>query len=125
MTSEQPHPLRAFVLAPLIVPILWASALGLTWSAGPGLVLAEVGVVVLASLPFIYGAALLIGLPVYLVIRRQGQLSAWHSMVAGAVLGAVVLPMAEPIVGRHTVGIGAILGFAAGSLFWVLWRPHA
>jgi|SRR3954469_2681471 hypothetical protein len=124
MSSEQPHALRAFFLAPLLVPILWAPLLGLTWAAGPLRVLEEVGLVVLSSLPFIYAATILIGLPVYLLIRRRWQLKAWHPMVAGAVLGALILPMAERDIGR-TVGIGGILGFAAGSLFWVLWRPSA
>jgi hypothetical protein len=62
-------------------------------------------------------------LPMYLIIRRRWQLKPWHPMVAGAVLGAVMLPMAERDIGR-TVGIGAVLGLVAGSSFWVLWRPR-
>lgn len=122
MSPEQPHPLRAFFLAPLIVPILWAPIAGLTWAAGPGQVLEEVVWVVIGSLPFIYGAALL-GLPVYLIIRSQGQLKARHPIVTGAVLGALVLPVVSSP-SAAPIGIGAILGAAAGSLFWVLWRPR-
>jgi hypothetical protein len=120
--SEKPHAVRAFLLAPLIGPLVWAAALGVTWAKGPVYVLGEIGVVVVSSLPFIYGAAVLIGLPLYLLIRRRSQLAAWHSAIAGAVLGAVTLPLAEPVVGR--AGFGAMLGLAAGVLFWVLWRPR-
>lgn len=115
--------MRAFVLAPLIVPILWAPVLGLTWTAGPMHVFEEVGLVVVSSLPFIYAAAILIGLPIYSVIQRRSQLRIWHPMVVGMVLGAVMLPLSERQLG-HTVAVGASLGFAAGTLFWVLWCPR-
>jgi hypothetical protein len=53
----------------------------------------------------------------------RGQLKAWHPSVIGGVLGATVLPLAEPFI-KHTVAFGAFLGLAAGVLFWVLWRPR-
>src|ERR1043165_7002219 len=99
----RPHTLRAFLLAPLIVPVLWSLVLGLNWRQGPSHVLGEVGVVVVSSLPFIYGAVLLAGAPAYWLIRCRWQLKLWHPIVIGSALGAAVLPMAEPVIER-TVG---------------------
>jgi hypothetical protein len=121
--SERPHTLRAFLLAPLLVPLLWSFRLGALRAHGPLQMLGEVGVVTLSSLPFIYGGALLVGVPAYRLIRRRSQLRLWHTTLIGAGLGAVVLPIAEPVIDR-TVGLGALLGLAAGTLFWVLWRPR-
>jgi hypothetical protein len=126
MTIERPHTLRAFLLAPLIGPILWSGVVGVSWAKGPLYVLGEVGLVVLSSLPFIYGAALLVGFPAYWLIRRWWQLKSWHSAVIGAVLGGVVLPMTDRLpCGARGVGLGALVGLAAGALFWVLWRPRS
>ena len=120
---ERPHTIRAFLLAPLIVPSLWSVVLGVQWAQGPLHVLGEVGIVAVSSLPFIYGAVLLVGAPAYWLIRRRSQLRLWHTSVIGSALGAAMLPLAEPVI-KRTVVIGALLGLAAGALFWVLWRPR-
>jgi hypothetical protein len=98
---------------------------GVNWSEGPLFVLGEVGLVVISSLPLIYGVTLLVCLPAYALIRRAGDLKVWHPTSIGAVLGAAVSPLTEnPPHTAQRVGLAATVGLSAGALFWVLWRPR-
>jgi hypothetical protein len=130
MTGELKRTLRAFGLAPLVVPVLWcASAItlssGVPLKQGPLHILGELFTVVFFSLPWIYGAALLVGLPAYVLIRRWWALRYWHCVAVGGAAGALILPLTNrlPLTAAEILR-GAAFGLAAGALFWALWRPR-
>ncbi|MBC5765829.1 hypothetical protein [Ramlibacter albus] len=69
-------------------------------------------------------AAVLIGVPSYFALRRLNLVKWWSATVFGALAGAVVRGVAtipadpEPAVLLRF----ALLGAAAGFLFWLIWR---
>jgi hypothetical protein len=130
------RPLRAFLLAPLAAPIACAAALlvdtivrGMVGNESPpsvGSALELVMVVGMVGAPLAYGAALLIGAPLYVVLRRSGFLTRWTVWLGAAVIGAIVAQLLQP----HLRGdlfavpfpwwVGAALALVSAEVFWRL-----
>jgi hypothetical protein len=128
MTDRQKRSIRAFVAAPLVAPILWWALILIrrqSGATGPLDALGGLELITLVALPYTYGAALLVGLPVYLAIQRWSKLRAWHPFLAGAVLGALVFPQTDRLpITAEKILLGTALGTAVGVTFWWLWRPR-
>jgi len=72
---------------------------------------------------FTFGGSIVIGLPVFLAMRRRGWLSAWHFLVGGAGIGAITaLPFIAGGVETYVPVAGAFAGLGAvhALAFWVL-----
>lgn len=122
--------LRAFLLAPLVGPVLvWllGSVLSPTGEVRTiGEALQGLAVLMLFGAPVAYGAALLVGVPVLWWFRRTGHRSAVVVVVAGA-LGAMavvgVLGPSTVFFGQRSLAdfmVAGSIGAAAGAAFWWL-----
>ena len=130
------RPLRAFLLAPLAAPVACAAALvadmlvrGLAGTASPPsatAVLELIGVVGMVGAPLAYGAALLVGVPVFLVLRRFDAITRWTVWLGGAVIGAAIAVFLQPRLRGELFSlpfpwwVGAALGLVAAEVFWRL-----
>ena len=115
--------IAAFVLAPL-VPAAWfalnSGSLGGGLSAGPRVFAG------FALLGYMYSAwfVALLALPLFLVLRKRGQVGLVGAVCGGAFVGAVVAALLQFQVGLGAVA-GAIpplagVGAAAGLVFWAV-----
>ena len=71
--------------------------------------------------PFAYVFAFMLGIPVFLVMRRWGWLRVWQVVVVSALLGAasgavLFMPNADP----KALAVFAGYGAATGLVFWVV-----
>jgi hypothetical protein len=127
--------LRAFLLAPLAVPVVyWADMLVETVMADPSRrtslieALRELTIVVLFAAPVAYAATVVVGLPAYLLLRRmrafRGEIMAGLGAVAGVVVALALKPHlgGDPFRVRLGSWRGALLGAAAALVFWYLAR---
>jgi hypothetical protein len=126
----------AFAIAPLVAPLVLSLYFGL---GSPG---SLIGFILIFGSMFAYGAALLVGIPLYLVLRRMG----WHGPAMLALCGALigvgswmfflfVFPMLTGGPSKDlrevfaNLGVfdflilPALLGAASGLLFWLIARP--
>ena len=127
-----PRPvLRAFVLAPLTAPLAYWVGL-IAWGvirAGvggmPGVegALRLLGWVLAVGAPIAYGAALVGGVPVYVVLRRRGRLGRAPLWIAGAAIGSIVAMLLAPGLRSDLFSIpfpwwaGALLGVLVAEAF--------
>jgi hypothetical protein len=127
MSAETRRAIRAFAMAPLAAPIAWWASVLIAGDSGAkspldaldGLVL-----IVIVAAPWAYGAALFVGVPLFLIIGRWGTLRAWHALLVASVLGSIAFPLNDSLpMNLGSVLTGASLGFAAGASFWFLARP--
>jgi hypothetical protein len=131
---------RAFVIAPLAtVPaaaILLVTAyllgLGSFRGAPPLLVLTSLVTITVFALPIAYLAALVLGIPAYVVARHRGLLGLRHSMAIGAAVALLPLwlyfAFVAAVEGLHvTRGAATALawtvlfaacGVSSGATFW-------
>jgi hypothetical protein len=97
---------RATSLALFGAPLVSATLLGAGMLAGHG------GV---ATIPFCYaftlGATIVIGLPVFLLLRRLAFIRWWIAGLVGFLGGAMLADR-----------WGAAAGIAEGLTFWLIWR---
>jgi len=120
--------IRAFLLAPLVGPVLvWLVGALLPHSGSVESVpsaLRALGVMLLFGAPLAYGAALVVGLPALWLIKVTPRVSPWLCLVAGAtgaiLVVAVVGPATVFFAGRGPVDYlaAALIGGAAGATFW-------
>jgi hypothetical protein len=130
------RPVRAFLLAPLAAPIACVAALladGIVRSLsgnGPSpsarsaldLVMA-VGTI---GVPLAYGAAWLVGAPLYFLLRRFDAVTRWTVWIGAAVIGAVIALFLEPRLRGDLFSlpfpwwVGAALALVSAELFWRL-----
>jgi hypothetical protein len=126
--TDQSRAVLAFLMAPMMAPFLWWALLlarGQSGATGPLEALGGLELIILVAIPFAYGAAFGIGLPVYLIIQRWSKLRAWHTVLFGAAVGAVVFPLTDRLpVDSEEILTGVALGTAVGLTFWWLYRPH-
>lgn len=111
----------------LLAPPVGVLAAGLALGAGPNL-----GFVRSVS-PFAYAAAVLLGAPAFLALRRLGLLRPVPMLAAGAAVGAVSGPLAWAAVAL-AVGLdpwdpsyiepGALGGLVATATLWLVGRPQ-
>jgi hypothetical protein len=119
---------RAFLLAPLVGPVLvWLVGALLPHSGSVESVpsaLRALGVMLLFGAPLAYGAALVVGLPALWLIKVTQRDSLWLCLVAGAagaiLVVAVIGPATVFFAGRGPVDYlaAALIGGAAGATFW-------
>lgn len=130
------RPLRAFLIAPLAAPIACAAALladriirsafGTDSTPSVGAALELVTVVGMVGAPVAYGAAFLVGAPMYLALRRFGLLSRWTVWLGAAVIGAVVAQLLQPRLRGELFTVpfpwwvGVALALVSAEVFWRL-----
>jgi hypothetical protein len=123
--------LLAFLLAPLAAPLSYIVGTLVVGVAREGHVSALsaldllIGVFTLGA-PCAYVAALVVGAPAYLVLRRLGLLSRWTAWLGGAAIGAAgALALAPYLRGdlfsiRFPWWVAALLGLVSAEVFWRL-----
>jgi hypothetical protein len=130
------RPVRAFLLAPLAAPAACALALladtivrGLIGSSSPPSARSSFELVMAVGtigVPLAYGAALLVGAPLYVVLRRFGAVTRWTVWLGAAAIGAVLALFLEPRLHGDLFSlpfpwwVGAALGLVSGEAFWRL-----
>jgi hypothetical protein len=123
VTIERKRTVLAFALAPLTAPLLWWAVFLAYESQNFSEALGELAFVIVGSVPIIYGAALGVGVPLYLVIEKWSRLRFWHPVLIGSVAGGAAYWL---WVGRQgglfSLLSGAVLGAASGTCFWLIWR---
>lgn len=121
MKGSTKRAIRAFVIAPLVPPlVLFPFIFPKPWAY-------------LEALPsfMIFGAAiayltaLVVGVPIYWLLSQISQVRAVHIFAASGVAGAIAYPLAGWTSGVGAVLFGAGLGLSAGLAFWLLWREPA
>ena len=124
------HPLRGFLIGPLVVPLAY-------WLGGmvyvglrPDLrldgaqALRELMLILAFGLPIAYLATLVWGVPALYLLRRLGWMRAWTVIVAGASAGTIVAlwfafnQQGSLFLVRMPVPAGAALGALAGAACW-------
>lgn len=129
---------RAFVLAPLVAPVGYWVAAGVTAlfddarriaffrSALPSL-----GFVLAFGAPVAYAAAFAVVLPSYLTLGRRNWRPTWLLVVLGAIAGGLTAILLRPSLRGEIVSVpltpteGAALGVAAAGAFaWLVHRPE-
>lgn len=124
---------KAFLVVPLVPSVLFAtvaSILGLV-SGGVSILPAvaySFPIWLMFALPVAYSAAVILGIPAFLVFRRLGWLSR-HGLLSGAsgigfLLGCAVafIFVGEPLGFALTVLTFTSFGAASGYVFW--WLTH-
>ena len=128
-----------FILGPaiglLLLGLSWCAVLGLTRAGSFGSCFAEGSMVYLAigvGAVFAYPAALVFGIPLFLIFRRRGWLG-WRQVgLAGAGVGALSILAVALYLGSFSGAAGYLLltgsvGFVSALVFWVIavWTPPA
>jgi hypothetical protein len=114
--------LMAFLIAPLVVPGLFASCISILYG-GPGwrfwsmtgFFLMEIAVVS-------YSGALFLGVPAYLALRSLGWTRFWITPVVGFVVALITGIFALPSNYRWNLGVG-VCGALVGVALWLIGRP--
>ena len=136
MASVIPPAVRATLIAPLVVPLLyWAGGMAGAFadpvrrgSAGHNLWNGLVLVYAFAS-PVAYAATLVLGLPALWLVGRFWQRSLAATVAVGLVVGSGVAAVLEPNLRGELVSVplpvwsGALLGAAAAATWWALAQP--
>lgn len=112
--------LLAFLLAPLVPPLLYLAAAAL-FGGYLSLQLA----VLIGELAYV--AALIGGVPLHITLRNLGWVSLHDYMVFGLLLGALAVLVSERAPLEFAVllqaGFSAICGMMAALVFWLIGRP--
>jgi len=122
--------LLAFLVAPLAAPVAFVLATLVVQALGSGSAPTMrsaldlvIGVFVLGA-PTAYAAALLAGVPTYLVLRKLGRVSRWTLWAGGAAIGALGALTLTPWLRGGLFSIdfpwwtGALLGLVSAEVFW-------
>ena len=129
---------RATLIAPLVVPLLyWTASLagaladsGRRGYAGQNLWSGLAFVFAFAT-PVAYAATLALGLPALWLVRHLWRLTLATAVVVGLVVGSGVAAVLEPHLRGELVSAplpvwsGALLGAAAAAAWWALARADA
>ncbi|MES2444497.1 MAG: hypothetical protein V4574_16855 [Pseudomonadota bacterium] len=117
--EDQPtdRPLSAFVLSVLLAAAIIAAAL----QAWPILIIAFL---------FIFIAVVLIGMPLYFIVRAKGRVNGWTAAAAGAVTGVafpalLFVPFGGAVEGARVMALFALLGAVMGLAFLLLLERSA
>jgi hypothetical protein len=70
----------------------------------------------LFALKFSLGSTLLLGGPIYLMLRHRTRPSMWKILLIGGVLGMVAIYVAGSL---HDVVFGFMMGLIGGVIFWL------
>lgn len=112
--------LLAAAFAPVTAFVLWMAIQGAFTLGGAALFY-------LVGVPIAFAFVLLLGLPVYLVLRRRWRLTWWNAVLGGwAVATAPIAMFGLRSIGDPTfllwVGQVGLLGVAGGLAFWAVVR---
>ena len=129
----------AFVIAPLVAPATYAAALialvvghavfgsaSLPSIGGVGEIVPAVAAI---GVPVAYAAALFLGAPIYLLLRRSGSVTPARLWITGAAIGAAVAVLLAPHLGgelfsiRFPLWAGILLGILCAEVFRRLLLP--
>ena len=128
--------LRAFLVAPLVVPVLyWAGLLALAL-ADPNrrrialhAPLAGLGYVLAIGTPIAYAATLVAGMPAIWLVRHAGRWALAALLVLGGTVGLVATLVLSPYLRGDLFSVilsslgGVGLGAVSAGVFWLL-APH-
>jgi hypothetical protein len=125
--------LRAFLVAPLVVPILYWAGLLLQALADPDrrraaleAPFAGLGYVLAIGTPIAYAATLVASVPAIWLVRHAGKWALAAMVVLGGVVGLVVTLVLSPYLRGDLFSVilsplgGAGLGAASAGAFWWL-----
>jgi hypothetical protein len=114
---------KATVLAFLVAPVLPAVVLA---TISPSLTDGKLGPIlgfVLVFYWFALMASLLIGGPVFWVLRKYNLVSVWTAVPSGALVGVLVLVLISPTSPEwEFAALYSSMGAASALAFWLLWR---
>ena len=119
--SESTRTIAGFLVAPFASAfMLWAA--GVLWRN-------EDPIATLGLIPILYLFAaaplVIVGTPIYLVLRRLDCLNVWSILVSGACIGALAsigLRLPSPPT-THDIELFACVGTLTSLVFWFIWRP--
>lgn len=108
-----------FLIAPLVPATVIALGMPITGDS-----LDIVNRVVM--IPFFYGysvaAAMLLGLPIFLLLLRFGLLRWWSTIAAGIMIGAVVAFILFSHLTVSSLLIMVLHGGVSAFIFWLIWQ---
>lgn len=110
--------LTAFVVAPLVPPLLY-------WAFGPTPMLGSLPGVMSYGAWVGYFAIAIAGVPAYFLITTHSRLRLGHVLGTAVVAGVVTLSLMAGSLEMRTIGQGALYGLSAGVSFWLIWRKNA
>ena len=119
--SESTRTIAGFLVAPFASAVmLWA--VGVLWrNADP---VATLGLIPILYL-FTAAPLIVVGTPIYLVLRRFDGLNVWSILASGAGAGSLAaiglrLPSLPT---THDIELCACVGTLTSLVFWLIWRP--
>ena len=112
--------LAGFALAPAVVPLVVVA-----WALDHGVHARESVVIGSIYAACTYGAAVVLGIPSYLLLSRRGWIRWWQYGLTGACIGAavffVISTMAQDqFYAFSTVFVFVVVGVVSTSAFWVI-----
>ncbi|MCG7965726.1 MAG: hypothetical protein JAY63_03945 [Candidatus Thiodiazotropha taylori] len=86
---------KALLIAPVVGPLIYCigAAILMVFSSSQGSVVAMVVLVLSAGIPVSYIATLIIGLPIYTLLKKKEILTITSITVSGALAGIIVLAL--------------------------------
>ena len=123
----------AWILAPLTAPVVFlllALVYGLATSRDWSMksigeyVQGAASVFVFGSLAA-YAATAVVGLPAFLLLRKLGLLNYYTMALVGIVAATVYVIVVDwATLSALVLGVGALLGWACATVFWMIGRPR-
>ena len=115
--------LKAFLIAPLVVPGLFTPFLFLVWSQAPWML----GLFLMKVTGVSYAGALFLGAPAYFGLRSLGWTAFWIAPVVGFVIGVITGIFAVPEQVFYVTPSGGwsmgVYGALVGVTLWLIGRP--
>jgi hypothetical protein len=113
-----PRLILGYVIAPLIVPLVYfifAAATGRNYGAS------ELAGTLLNYGPYAYLFALLLGMPAFWLLRRNGYAGLWSCALAAGAIGLLGAGLFS-IIGLKVEGVivGTLAGALAGAVFYLI-----
>lgn len=131
-------PWRAFLLAPIAAPVgytvaalcllMWRMVTADESAPTPAAFATVVGGIFAAGTPVAWVAALVVGLPTFLLLRNARRVTHGTVLTAAGAIGVVTSLALAPFLRGELFSIplpwwlGALLGAACGETFWRLYR---
>lgn len=116
--------LLAFAVAPAVAPLG-----AVAWALAGGVGVRESIVIGSIYAAFTYGAAIVFGVPAFMLFERRGWTRLWQYMAVGVVTGAVVMAAVWSRSGQRSIDVrtillGVAIGAASTTVFWWIAGPR-
>jgi hypothetical protein len=110
--------LLGFAIAPLIVPVFYFAFAAIT---GRNYGVSEFAGTLLNYGPYAYLFALVLGMPMFWLLRRSGYSGMWSYALAAGVIGLIGSGLMS-LIGLKAAGVlaGTLSGVAAGIVFYLV-----